>query len=143
MQLDLTTDWTTHWTAFVWTGSHTGLPDIPNFMGGLKQGLKNGPVRYISVDQFATGPDHTLDRPICHWTRWSSCKLVHCNGTVHFEALVFYPPRKFGILGGPVFGPVQKKVVQSRKMWTSPWSGPVANWSTVMDRTIPFINPCF
>ena len=43
-------DWTTHWTT-----------PYSKFPGRVKKGLKNGPVRSISVDQFPTGPDHTLD----------------------------------------------------------------------------------
>ena len=34
-------DWTTHWTAFFWTRPHTGLPNISNFLRGVKnKGLK-------------------------------------------------------------------------------------------------------
>ena len=57
LQLDQTTDWTTFSRS-----DHT--LDHPIFQiswEGQKQGLKNGPVRSISVDQFATGPDHRLE----------------------------------------------------------------------------------
>ena len=51
------------------------------------------------------------------------------------------------VWGGPLCGLVLTKAVQSmvrsRKKWSSPWSGPVDKWSTKMDRTGPFLSPCF
>ena len=71
---------------FFWTGPHTALPHIPNFLGGSKSraekgtglfhysgpicnwtGPQTGP--FFSgldhkLDHFFSGPDHTLDRPI-------------------------------------------------------------------------------
>ena len=76
MQLD--------WTTFFWTGPHTGpllsgqdhTMDCPIFQiswGGEKQGLKNGPVRSILVDQFETGPDQGLDHFFLDWTtHWTA-----------------------------------------------------------------------
>ena len=69
---------------FFWTRPHNGplfsgphhTLDCPIFQiswGGQKQGLKNGPVRSITVDQFATGPDHGLDHFFLdHTTHWTA-----------------------------------------------------------------------
>ena len=102
--------------------------------------------------------------PVQKKTDQSSWKLVHCNEPNRsiFKLLFLTLPGNLEYWAVQCVVRSRKKVVQcvvlsrknldywavqcvvwSRKKWSSPWSGPVANWSTVMDRTGPFLSPCF
>ena len=79
--------------------------------GGQKQGLKNGPVWSIVVDQFATGPDHRLDHFFLDWTNafWTG---PHTGPLFFWTRPHTGPPNIPNFLGGSVH-----------------FSGPICNWT--------------